>query len=418
VRRSSRLPTLIVGVALVLVSFAVYLLSARQFNAGRGDLFYLADALLHGRTWLTVALGPLDIILRDGRVYVPFAPFPAIALVPLVALVGPSRADMWQPIVNAGFAALDVGLAYWLAGRIGVERILGRVWIATVLGFSTAIWWVVTRGGVWHTGHLVATLLTLAALIECFGRRRALILGLLAGAAFLTRGPLALAIPFYAWVVWRWKPDPTFATAQPAVAGGWAPLSRRALLGSRAWPIAGWLQLALGLLPSAAFFFWYNVARFGSPFESGYALATLPPFLEQQRAQGLFSVAHLAMNLDYLFIHLPSPIGTLPFFRPDGLGMSIFLTSPALFLSLRADFRSGRTVALGVTAVAVLIPNVLYYGGGWLQYGYRYALDAIPFVLALCATAVARRGISAGWTLLLALGVLVNLVGVYWAYNL
>jgi len=39
-----------VGAALIGVSFVVYLLSSRGFDATRGDLFYLADAFLHGRT--------------------------------------------------------------------------------------------------------------------------------------------------------------------------------------------------------------------------------------------------------------------------------------------------------------------------------------------------------------------------------
>ena len=42
----------------------------------------------------------------------------------------------------------------------------------------------------------------------------------------------------------------------------------------------------------------------------------------------------------------------------------------------------------------VLIPTLLYYGGGWLQFGYRYFLDSIPFVWALGALGVARRGPS------------------------
>ena len=41
-------------------------------------------------------------------------------------------------------------------------------------------------------------------------------------------------------------------------------------------------------------------------------------------------------------------------------------------------------------AVAVLIPTLLYYGGGWLQYGYRYFLDSVPFVMALCLAAAAQ----------------------------
>src|SRR4051812_11920244 len=75
----------LVGLALVAISAVVYWLCAKDFNAGRGDFFYLADAFIHGRTWLTFQPGPYDVIIIDGRFYVPFAPFPAFAFVPLVA---------------------------------------------------------------------------------------------------------------------------------------------------------------------------------------------------------------------------------------------------------------------------------------------------------------------------------------------
>ena len=41
--------------------------------------------------------------------------------------------------------------------------------------------------------------------------------------------------------------------------------------------------LDVGFLPAFAFYLWYNAVRFGSPLESGYGLASLPPFLEAQR---------------------------------------------------------------------------------------------------------------------------------------
>ena len=65
------------------------------------------------------------------------------------------------------------------------------------------------------------------------------------------------------------------------------------------------------------------------------------------------------------------------------------------------------------------IPTLLYYGGGWLQYGYRYFLDSIPFVWALVALGIVHRGETPwwGWTLIL-WGVLIGLGGVYWAYHL
>ena len=385
-----------VGLGAILLAFGIYALSSYQFDAGHPDFFYLADAFLHGRTWLDRPFGPFDAVIVGTRVYVPFAPFPAIAVMPLVALVGPVTADRWEQIIGSAMAAIDVGLCWWLVGRIGVRSIRDRLWLVALFGFSTALWWVTTRGGVWHTGHQVALMVTLAALIESFGRRRPLLLGLLLGAAFLSRAPLAFAAPFFAWVV----------------------IDADEGRGFRAWPWTDLVVYAVGVSPAVLFALWYNAVRFGSPLESGYALASLPAFLEAQRQMGLFSTAHLAMNFDLLFTHLPTFSSTPPFLKPDGLGMSIFITSPGLLLALRADWRSRMAIALGLTTVAVTVPSLLYYGGGWLQYGYRYALDAIPFVMALVGLAIARSGLPAWGKVLIVVGVVVNLLGVYWAYNI
>jgi hypothetical protein len=395
------------GVVIAFISFVVYWLSNRMFDATRGDFFYLADAFLHGRVWLDTRLGYQDVIVQNGQIYVPFAPFPAIALMPIVALVGPQVADQWETGINAALAAATVGLAWWFAGRVGIRSLVDRLFLVLLLGFSTQIWWVTTRGGVWHTGQLIATVLTLLCLIELWGSRRAWLVGLLAGFAFLTRAPLAFAIPFYALLL----------------AGDriWEP---------RRWPWRAWLELTVGVLPSIAFFLWYNLARFGSPLESGYALALLPPWLEAIRQHGLFSTYHVPMNINYLFLKVPALIPTFPYFQPDGLGMSIFITSPGLLYALRAPWRTSRAWWLAGAALLVLIPTLLYYGGGWLQYGYRYALDSIPFVWALCVLAAARdeerrasfdlqgSAIGIGWKALILFGVIVGLGGVYWAYNL
>jgi hypothetical protein len=398
----------LVGLGLAVVALVVYWLSNRSFDAGRGDFFYLAEAFLNGRTWLEFRPGPYDVIDIEGRYYVPFAPFPAIAFMPIVGLIGAAPADRLESGINAGLAAFDVWLCWILLGRLGVARIVDRFWVTVLLAFSTVLWWVTTRGGVWHTGHLIATALTFGCLIELWGGRRAWLIGLLAGFAFLTRAPLAFAVPFYALMLADGRALPTTRAQVGRL--------REALAGL---PIRRWFELGLGVLPSIVFFFWYNVARFGDPLESGYALAALPEFLEAQRRVGMFSLAHVSTNVDYLFLHLPRRIEDPPFFRPDGLGFSVLITSPGLLLAALAPGKSSRSLLLLGAAAAVLVPTLLYYGGGWLQYGYRYFLDSIPFVIALCGLGLARgTGIRPAWKLVIAFGVLVNALGVYWAYRI
>ena len=308
------------------------------------------------------------MILQDGHIFVPFAPFPAIALMPLVAIIGPQIADQWETGINAALAAATVGLAWWFTGRANVRNLVDRFLLVVLFGFSTQIWWITTRGGVWHTGQLIATILTLLILVELWGKRRAWLIGLLAGAAFLTRAPLVFAIPFYALLL----------------AGDdlWEP---------RRWPWARWIELG---------------AR-RPPVDPVLLLVQRRPLrlaarvrLRPRRPAGLAGAAAgrsacsrrrtSAMNVDYLFTKLPVFSTTFPFFQPDGLGMSIFFTSPGLLYAVRAPWRTSRTWWLAGAALLVLIPTLLYYGGGWLQFGYRYALDSIPFVWALCALAAAR----------------------------
>ncbi|MDP9482928.1 MAG: hypothetical protein M3P84_06870 [Chloroflexota bacterium] len=361
---------------------------------------------------MTRPLGPYDIIPIDERYYVPFAPFPAIALMPVVALLGPVVADQLESGINAILAAASVGMCWWLLGRVGVQRLSDRTWLVALFGFSTQILWVTTRGGVWHTGHLIATILTFACLVELFGRGRPWIVELCAGAAFLTRAPLAFAIPFYALMLHPTL-DSTVTSDLRAEAAAYAARARAAI------PWRRWILFSIGVAPSIALFFAYNQLRFGTYLESGYALATLPEWLERQRALGLFSLAHVPMNLDYFLLHMPRPIAEWPFLRPDGLGMSVLITSPGLLFALRLDWRRARAWWLTGAAIAVLAPTLLYYGGGWLQYGYRYFLDSVPFVVTLCGMAAAfRGGIGIGWKALILVGIAIMGIGVYWAYNL
>ena len=67
----------------------------------------------------------------------------------------------------------------------------------------------------------------------------------------------------------------------------------------------------------------------------------------------------------------------------------------------------------------VLIPTLLYYGGGWLQYGYRYFLDSIPFIWAICGlAAVYRGGVSWPWRAVILVGLVVMAFAPHFAYRI
>lgn len=377
--------------ALVLVGGAVYLATDLGRSAGRPDFYYLADAFLHGRLWLEAPLFPMDSVMVGERTYLPFGPLVSIVLLPLVALLGPAGGSAYEPVVNALMASGCLALVAVLLGRVARLNATDQFWLVVFFGFSTPLWWLVLNGGVWHEAQILATLITLAFLVEAFGGRRPLLLGAMLGAAFLCRAPVILALPFAAWVVGH---D----------------------VGDRGLRLRRIAAVAVAAAPGVAIALWYNAARFGSPFESGYGLAAIPDFLAAQRAQGLFSLAHVPMNLDYLLWHLPQLRLAPAFIVPDGFGMSIALTSPALILAVRADWRSRETLVLAGTCLLVLIPSLLYYGGGWFQFGYRYALDSLPFSIPILARAVERSGLRAWGIALIVCGCAVNAAGVLWAH--
>jgi hypothetical protein len=382
------------GLAIAVAVGIVYSLCGTSFTAGRPDLFFLADAFLHGRTWLPYEFGPYDIVKIGNEIFVPFGPFPAIVLMPLVALVGPITATHLEPAVNGTLGGIDVLLCWIALQRWGAKDLRDRMWLTLLFAFSTVTWSIATRGGVWHTGHLVGMMMAFGALIEMRGARRPWLIGLLIGAAFLSRAPIVFAAPVMAlWLLPH-------------------PLELRRNAGKIA---RRWVSLGAGLAPAGLFFLWYNWVRFGTPLESGYAIAALPAFLEAQRAEGLFSIRHIPMNLNYLFLHLPKVIEKPPYLWPDGMGMSIFITSPGLFFGARVDWRRWDTLFLGGMVLATLLPNLLYYGGGWYQFGFRYGLDSVPFAMALCGVAASRHPLSSRWRLVILFGILVGAFGAWWS---
>jgi hypothetical protein len=156
--------------------------------------------------------------------------------------------------------------------------------------------------------------------------------------------------------------------------------------------ITGLIQLLAPILVVALGLALYNYARFGNVLEQGYALQLVPlGALAQARSYGLLSWIHIPGNLYYLLLSVPQPVFLdslthilrYPFIKLNPWGMSIFVTSPYLLYLFGLRYRDFVSRALLVAVVVILLPLLLYYGIGYWQFGYRYALDFFPLLFWL-----------------------------------
>jgi hypothetical protein len=132
---------------------------------------------------------------------------------------------------------------------------------------------------------------------------------------------------------------------------------------------------------------------------------------------GVFSTAYVGRNFGIMTLGRPHVVSRPPYLVPDPRGMSVLLVSPWLLFAvlplLRPDRPGARRTAAWcwLAVVAVSLPHLLYVNSGWIQFGYRFALDWLPFLLL--AAAVGVRRLPRRWALPpLVLASLVNAWGV------
>ena len=354
-----------------LIAYAVSSGSMLAHQSLAPHFVYQADAFLHGQLALAVPRPPNlnDWVLLDGRWYVSFPPFPAVLMMPFVALWGLSFNDVWFTIV---FAAANVALLHALLRRLQPAR---AEWehaaFALVYGFGTLAWTCGIRGEVWFTAETVGVTLTLLYLHASYEGRHPVLAGLFVACAAITRTPLAFSAVFF--VFEALSPDGPVDAGRLRDAERW----RKALP-----KLARYVGAIVAVAVPMA---WANYVRFGSFSEFGHSHLYANRVNQQIQQFGLFSYVYLERNLHSAFTMLPQ-VQFHPFrVGFDGNGMSLFVTTPLFLYLLWPREKPRLHRALWLTTAVVAVPGFFYQNNGWFQFGFRFSLDYTPYLVVLLA---------------------------------
>jgi len=247
---------------------------------------YLADAFLNGQTYFRLQPpSTIDLSVFNGNYYLYMPPFPAMLLMPFVAIFGVGLNDVIYTII---IASVNIGLvAKLLRAACDVDFIRltksQRAVLVFFFAFGTVHFTLAPFGKVWMTSQLIGFGCTLLAYLAAFtlrGSKAWFFTGLALACAMLTRNHLVFVGIFpAAYLLYQQKP--------------WENKNLIRFLAAGALP----LFIALGV------YLLYNYARFGNPFDIGYHYHQMADFFRSDyETYGLFNIHYVPINLYYQYI--------------------------------------------------------------------------------------------------------------------
>ena len=289
---------------------------------------------------------------------------------PFVALFGAAfTAEFACRIVSVINILLFDACLTGMPGLFGEQNLRGapRLALNLLFAFGTVTWHNADLAGDWHFAHAVALGVMLLALREFLGANRPWAVGSYVALALMTRPTAALAGLFFV-----------------------LPLIRRRELRK---------LLLFGTGPAIALILlgMYNRARFGNPFDFGYAHMILRGAGKQLMEQyGQFHPHFIPHNLFWFFCAPPWPSGgsASPWVAFDPRGLSLFISSPAMLYVFPAVRRRWRLPCVqdALAGVAVcLVPLLMYFNTGFWQFGHRFAMDYLPLLMVLIIAGMGTR---------------------------
>lgn len=376
------LPSLILVFAIfsgIIIHRASWFVADKHFSI-------LAQSFVHNDLFLSPNnLPDGDYVDYFGKQYLFFGPMPSILLIPFALVWGRNFPQITLSIASLIVVYIAI---FMLSRRLKLAK-LTAFWLSNFFVFGTVLYFVGVVNISAYVVQAVGTAFIVLSLLEYFGNRRWLLIGLLIGAAGATRVTLFAMAVFYILELLR---------------------NRQQVHLSK--------SLILFLIPvifSVSMLGIYNYKRFHSVFDTGYTrnVSILDKNYYNYK-YGFFKPIHIPANLYALFFKAPEPVKVdnvelvlkPPYLKADGFGMGILFTSP-LFIYLLLAKKEGHTVSAIIAIIVLTIPSLLYWGIGSSQYGYRYSLDFLP-LLFLILTSAFKKGLGNFAKVLIAYGIVFN----------
>lgn len=317
-----------------------------------------AMAWLEGRTDLGQDYPYLELARYQGKVYVSFPPVPSIPLIPFVLFYGENTPNNLLCLIYSiiSFIAL---FALFHRKKPAAEALLWAA-LGTV---GTNLVCITAFGGVWHEAQTLSFMLcSLAAL------------------GVTSEKPVYRALGMFSWAL--------AVGCRPFVLFGF-PLLYLLLYKSvkvNGKPVLSAKKTLPYLIPPvivALVLMWYNYIRFNNPFEFGHTY--LNEFLNE--GGGQFDFSYFTENLRNIF--------RLPYLVPDTWpvqfsqfnAFAFYFVNPIIiiyFVSSILDLLYAKRMLAAVTFICVAANfffTLLHKTLGGFQFGARYFIDMIPFML-------------------------------------
>lgn len=381
--------TLLSCLVIFSITYLLYFLTKESDSTPYNNFVLLANAILKGRLYLNQDIPWLELVNIGNKYYVVPPPMPAILITPVVAIWGLASN---QTLISIFFGSVNVSLAYLVARTVSQNSKV-QILSTAMFGFGSIHWWVSSTGGVWTISQTISVTFLFIAILLTFYNRHPLLISLSIGASYWSRLTTVLSLPFFLIYTYnRWLKTG----------------SLKNMIGILNFSYL--FSLAIGIAIFIVLNALYNYSRFGTPFDVSYYL--IPGILEEQwYREGIFDITYIPRHLKIIFLGLPKIIDGFPYILPSYHGLAIWITTPAFIYAFKADIRNKMTWGCWVSIILIALVNFSHGTWGFVQFGYRFAVDFYPFLFILTVMGI---GDNIKWhhILLITVGILVNLWGV------